>query len=478
MREQRVDAPVLTTTRVGPQLHDMSEPLGERETPTVPSPEPQPSRSWLAPGSTTQALRPCTSPPPRPATRTVERMSDPERDGRPTRGRAATRTTTVWYADGPGSPRTGPADALGAIGLAPDSPYAVTLGWTVQRQSWIDDPDFRARTVLAGYGLARAVNEGRVIAMSARLSAVPSLIQADPPDVAVVSGLRRGPALAFGSSVGWADVLARTARSVIVEVDDEQDDLGAPEIQGNVVTTVPRPAAPDSPPAVSRSADEIDLRIGALVASLLPDEPTLQFGPGGIGEGIARALRRPVRIWSGLVTDSMADLHGRDLLLAPVVAAYAWGGDPIRSLAAEGMLRLCSSSTTHDLTALSSTPRFVGCNTALQIGLDGAVNVERIGDRTIAAVGGHADFCVGASRSVGGLSVIAVRATTASGSSTIVPSVDVVSTARADVQVVVTEHGIADLRGIDDEQRAHRLIAVAAPEHRARLQVMRPHPGG
>ncbi|MGD9700988.1 MAG: acetyl-CoA hydrolase/transferase C-terminal domain-containing protein [Acidimicrobiia bacterium] len=378
-------------------------------------------------------------------------------------------TTTVWYADGPNAPRVSPRDAVRLAGLVDDGPPDVTLGWTIERHPWIEDPTFTARTVLAGYGLSRAVNDGRITPLPVRLSAVPALIETTPPDVAVVGGVRRGSSIVFSTAVGWADVLARTARAVVVEVDDDGIDLGGPEIIGSIVATVPRPPSA-STAAASRPADEIDLRIGALVASLLPDEPTLQFGPGGVGEGIARALTRPVHIWSGLVTDQMAELHSRGLLLGPVVAAYAWGGEPIRALAAAGMLRLCSSTVTHDLTRLSSTPRLVGCNTALQVGLDGAVNVERVGRRIIAAVGGHADFCVAASRSVGGMSMIALRSTAANGSSAIVPSVDVVSTPRADIQVVVTEHGIADLRGVSDDERARRLIEIAAPEHRTTLR--------
>jgi acyl-CoA hydrolase len=188
-----------------------------------------------------------------------------------------------------------------------------------------------------------------------------------------------------------------------------------------------------------------------------------------VGEGIAHALDRPVRIWSGLLTDAMAELHDRGLLTAPAVAAYTWGGAPIRRLAAAGMLELTSATVTHDLSRISSIPRFVGCNTALQVGLDGSVGIERIGSRVIAAVGGHSDFCVGASRSVGGISVVAVRSTSAAGQSTIVPRVDQVSTQRSDVDVVVTEHGIADLRGASDVDRASRLAAIAAPEHRAAL---------
>jgi acyl-CoA hydrolase len=111
----------------------------------------------------------------------------------------------------------------------------------------------------------------------------------------------------------------------------------------------------------------------------------------------------------------------------------------------------------------------VGCNTALQVGLDGSVNVEKVGGRFIASVGGHADFCEGATRSKGGVSIIAVRSTTANGTSTIVPVVEVVSTPSDTIQIVITEHGIAEIAGTDPTERARRLIAIAAPEHRAGL---------
>ena len=375
-------------------------------------------------------------------------------------------TVRVVYADGPSAPRISPRTAVLAAGL--DGPADVVLGWTVERHPWLDDPSFTGLTVLAGYGLARAVGEGRVTPLPVRLSAVASMLEADPPDLAVIAAVRRDSGWAFSGSVGWADTLARVADRVVIEVDHDGVDLGGPDIEGNVVAVVPRPPAAESP-APSRPAGEIDLTIGSLVASLLPDDATLQFGPGGVGEGIARALDRPVRIWSGLLTDAMAELHDRGLLLEPAVAAYTWGGEPIRRLATAHMLRLSSANITHDLTRVMSIPRFVGCNTALQIGLDGSVNVERVGRRVIAAVGGHSDFCVGASRSPGGLSVIAVQSTSSQGASTIVERVDVVSTQRSDVDVVVTEHGIADLRRLADSERANRLIEIAAPEHRAAL---------
>ena len=379
-------------------------------------------------------------------------------------------TTRIVYADGPCSARVSPGEVLAAVGG--DGPVDVLLGWTIERHAWIDDPQFRGSTVLAGYGLGRAVGEGRVTPLPVRLSAVAPMLIADPPEIGVIAAVRRGSDLVFGGAVGWGDVLARVARQVVVEVDEHGVDLGGPPVEGNIVARLPRPPGA-GPATASRPADDVDLRIGALVASLVPDHATLQFGPGGIGEGIARAIDRPVRIWSGLCTDAIAELDERGLLSAPVVAAYTWGGQPIRRLAANGMLELTSTTITHDITRLSTIPRFVGCNTALQIGLDGSVNVERVGSRVIAAVGGHSDFCTGASRSPGGLSVIAVRSTTTSGvaggASTIVDRVDVVSTQRSDIDVVVTEHGIADLRRASDAERAERLIAIAAPEHRAAL---------
>jgi acyl-CoA hydrolase len=214
----------------------------------------------------------------------------------------------------------------------------------------------------------------------------------------------------------------------------------------------------------------LEREIARRVVALLPDEPTLQFGPGGVAEAILSEVDGPVRIWSGLVTDVVPRLADRGLLLGRAIAAYTWGGPALHALAAAGRLDLQPVDVTHDITRLSSIDRFVGCNTALQVGLDGSVNIERVGGRLVAGIGGHADFCAGASRSTGGLSIISLASTTRSGASTIVPVVDTVSTPRCDVELVVTEHGVADLRGLDDEERARCMISVAAPQHRDRLR--------
>ena len=372
----------------------------------------------------------------------------------------------IAYADGPGAPRLAPRDVLEAAGL--DGPFEVLLGWTAERHAWLDDRELRGRSVLAGYGVAAAVADGRITPLPIRLSAVATLLQEQPPEIAVIPAIRRDGGYAFSRCVGWADVLARVAGRVVVEIDESAPDLGGPSVEGNVVAEVARPGDDGAAPA-PRPLDDVDRRIGELVVSLLPDDATVQFGLGGVADAIAASIDRPVRLWSGLLTDNAAAMHERGVLSAPVIASYTWGGAPIERLCAAGMLDLVSATVTHDVGRLSATDRFVSCNGALQVGLDGSVNLERVGGRTIAAIGGHADFSAGATRSVGGISVVATRSTTSSGASCIVPDVEVVSTQRSDVGVVVTEYGIADLRGASDAQRAARLTQIAAPTHRPQL---------
>jgi acyl-CoA hydrolase len=133
------------------------------------------------------------------------------------------------------------------------------------------------------------------------------------------------------------------------------------------------------------------------------------------------------------------------------------------------MVQLVGLDELHRGGRMAATPRFTAINTALEVGLDGAVNIERRNGRLVSGIGGHADYCAMASQSDGGVSIIALRSTH-QGASTIVPRPDVVSTHRADVHLVVTEHGVADLRCATDAQRRERLIAIADASFRDELR--------
>ena len=204
------------------------------------------------------------------------------------------------------------------------------------------------------------------------------------------------------------------------------------------------------------------------MASLIPPGATVEFGLGTICDAAAGALSVGIRLRSGLVTDSLVRLERRGLLLDRAEAGYAWGGDELAALSAGGRLRLVPSDLSHDIDRLAAFEQFTAVNSALEVGLDGSVNVEVLDGRPVSGIGGHADFCRAAARSAGGVSIVALTATRR-GRSTIVPSVEHVSTPGTEVHFVVTEHGIADLRFADDAERRQRLTAIAAPEFRADL---------
>lgn len=404
----------------------------------------------------------------------------------------------VAYADGPDGPLPDPRLVESVLGR----PVELLLGWVVRTPDWLDLSPAPVTTLMLGAGLRRAAGSGRVRAVATRLSAIPGLLAGRlRPDVAVV-GAAEAPGTRSGwrlvGSPGWALAAVRAAGEVIIErwpaggagpagegAGPAGEGAGvAPGGRGPVVVPALGPPLPEcriagvvdrvdppDPPPDNRTSPEHD-QIGRLVARLVPDGATVQWGPGAIGASVVAALDRPVRVRSGLVTDELAGLAAKGLLAAPAEAAYLWGGAGLHSLVAAGQLRLEELVHTHDLTGISAVERFVAVNTALQVGLDGAANVESVAGRLVSGPGGHPDFAAGASRSPGGLSVVALTSGSG-GRSNIVAVPDVVSTPRADVDVVVTEHGVADLRGCSDRERADRIIAVAAPEHRAALEAAR-----
>ncbi|HKY75272.1 MAG TPA: acetyl-CoA hydrolase/transferase C-terminal domain-containing protein [Acidimicrobiia bacterium] len=369
----------------------------------------------------------------------------------------------VAYADGPWAPTVDPATVARLCGL--DEPD-VLLGWTVEELPWLAAmPHGRVTSTMAGYRLARAVAAGVVQVRSTAISAMPGLLAGElRPDVAVVSGRQAGTGFAFGPSVGWAHAAARSARrGVVVDVRPGLPAYDAPPVPGEILAVVEGPAGPPAAPGRAATADEA--AIGAMVADLIPPGATLEFGVGTVCDAAAAALSVGVRIRSGMVTDALVRLHRRQLLLDRAETTFAWGGDDLAALSAAGQLRLVPSDQSHDIDRLAGFEQFTAVNSALEVGLDGAVNVEILDGRPVSGVGGHADFCAAAARSDGGLSIVALTATRR-GRSAIVPVVEKVSTPAGDVHLVVTEHGVADLRGVDAAERRRRLVAVAAPEFR------------
>ncbi len=388
----------------------------------------------------------------------------------------------IAYADGPDGALPPPEQVLDAAGRGrgvrawasnPES-IELFLGWVVREPPWIAgalgaEVPIKISTFLVGAGTRRAVASGVVDYVPLRLSTLSRLFSGRlRQDIVVVGAWEDGGSWRLAGSPGWALAAVRASGRVVVERWPGKARPGQPLLPECEVLGVVERAEPADPAPTVRSGP-VQLAIGRHVAGLIPPRATLQWGPGAIGAAVVSCLDTPVSVHSGLVTDELADLEARGLLTGPARAAYVWGGESLSAMIAGGRLELIEVSESHDLTAVSSIERFVAVNTAVQVGLDGSVNVESAGGRIVAGPGGHPDFAVAASASRGGLSVVAM-ASTAGGHSTIVARPDVVSTPRSDVDVVVTEYGVADLRGCSDSERAARMMSICHPDYRKSLE--------
>jgi acyl-CoA hydrolase len=229
--------------------------------------------------------------------------------------------------------------------------------------------------------------------------------------------------------------------------------------------------------AAARIGDT-EQRIGAHVASLVHDGDTLQFGIGAVPAALAEALtaHRRLRFHGGMLPSALQTLWeagamDRD---ARITTGVVLGGPALHDFVSRlEPLWLTDVSHTHDVAALAAIPRLVAINTAVEVDLFGQVNSERAGGVVQAGAGGLPAFAQGALLSPGGRLLICLPATARRGElSRIVPALGtqaLCTLPRYLADAVVTEHGVAELRGLSLDARANALIGIAAPEHRAAL---------
>jgi acyl-CoA hydrolase len=365
---------------------------------------------------------------------------------------------TVAMGDGFGAPRsvsrelTEAASRLDGIRLI--------LGWMPAADPELDFGAFAdARTFMPGWGLRRAVDAGSVTFTPARMSAVPSLLQGPwRPDLLVTTLVRSREGYRFGTEVSWQRAAIAAGAKVAAVISDAAPcaDAGAPLPADQVVvvgeTSAAPPAMPEPSPGPAHDA------IAALIAPLVPAGARLQVGPSPIATALLRRLTAPVRVDSGLLPGAVTELDARGLLAAEPVAAYLAGGPDLYAWADRRPL-LYPIEYTHDIGRLSAEPLFA-VNTAVEIDLEGQVNVEGTAASVLGGIGGHPDYAAAAVRSAGGLSIIAVTAEHRGRPTLVTRLSRPVSTPAHDVDVVVTERGLADLRGLSRPERRRALTTL------------------
>jgi acetyl-CoA hydrolase len=344
-------------------------------------------------------------------------------------------------------------------------------------------------TAFGGYGTnARLSKAGVLDVIPAHVSRIPSLIRDGvlPVDVVFVQvspadsdGRHR-----LGLAADYMQAAIQRARVVVAEVNPEvprtegETVLYAEQIDFAIEATEPPLELAGSTP------NEIERKIGEYVAERVPDGAVLQFGIGTIPDAVCAALvgKRDLGIHSGMISDGVLDLieagavtnRQKEIDTGVSVAGVLFGTQRLYRFAdLNPTIELRSIDYTHAHAVLSSFAAFVSIQTAVEVDLTGQVNAETLNGVHIGAVGGANDFVRGAAASPRGHAITALRATTSSGTiSRIVPKLKdgVVTTPRSDVDLVVTEYGVAELYGRSLRQRAESLIAIAHPDSRDSLR--------
>jgi 4-hydroxybutyrate CoA-transferase len=300
--------------------------------------------------------------------------------------------------------------------------------------------------------------------------------------------------MSFGASLGINRTVCDIAPTIICEVDERlirtygENYLHISE----VAALVEHQAGDDRDPPIPPRTDEVVAAaevICTLVASeLIRDGDTLQIGLGDVTSAMALYLddKHDLGIQTELIPGGVADLvakgvvNGKRKQVAPgKVVGSLFAVLPREELAMADMnpkFELWDFCHTDDLRVLVREENFVAINNALQIDLTGQITAETLNGRVYSGPGGQTVFAVAASWCEGGRSIIAVPSSSLAGGerhSRIVPHLppgSVVTVPRTYVDYVVTEHGIATLRGKTVRQRTEELIAVAHPDFRAELR--------
>jgi acyl-CoA hydrolase len=237
------------------------------------------------------------------------------------------------------------------------------------------------------------------------------------------------------------------------------------------------------PEFTARPARAIDKEIAAHVHRLISDGATLQVGLGSLPDAVLEGLtdKKDLGIHSGMIGDRVADLVDAGVitnLRKPIDTGKCICGTLLGSRRLHrwahrnARLEMRSPRYTHDILVHAAIPNLIGINTALEVDLTGQMNAEVAGGRHVGMIGGHGDFMRGCLKSPGGRGIIAMAATAGNGAASRIVhklSGGIVTTPRSDADIVVTEYGIADLRGRTVSERARQLVAIAHPDFRRAL---------
>ncbi len=300
--------------------------------------------------------------------------------------------------------------------------------------------------------------------------------------ITTVSPMDRHGWFTFGTSNDYSSTAARSAKSLIVEVNENMPRVFGESLlhisEVDAIVENNAPLAEETCPPISAE----EQMIASIIADMIDDRACLQMGIGTLPSAVCALLedRKDLGIHTELMTPALARLaecgavtnqakttyHGRS------VFTFAMGDRAFYDFLDDNpAMHSAPVDIVNDPRHISKNDNVVSVNATLQVNLGGACNSEHLMGRQYSGAGGQLDFVRGATASKRGKSIIACRSTAKNGTvSRIVPTLDgPVTTPRNDTHIVVTEFGFADLKGKSLTQRAEALIELAHPKFRAQL---------
>ena len=351
----------------------------------------------------------------------------------------------------------------------------------------------RVNTMFISANVRKAVNEGRADFTPVMLSEFPLLFKNGhlPLDVALihVSPPDQHGYCSMGAESGLTISAAEVAKIVIAQVNVQMPrTLGDTLMHVDQMHHIIPLDCPISEHAMgSEGNDEEVKKIAGHISELIPDGATMQLGIGAIPDAVLKYLynKKDLGVHSELISDGVIDLVEAGVLnnsrksihTGKIVCGFLLGTKRLYEWVDNNpMVELYRTEYVNDPFVVAQNDRMVAINSALEVDLTGQVCADSIGPRLYSAVGGQLDFIYGASRSKGGVPIIALPSTSTlrDGSviSKIVPMLKQgagVVTSRNHVHYVVTEFGVAELYGKSVRQRTQALINIADPRFREEI---------
>lgn len=288
----------------------------------------------------------------------------------------------------------------------------------------------------------------------------------------------------LGVTGSVSSVYIDKAKIILLEVNDKMPYcLAGLKIHISQVTALCE-ASYTLPAMPAAALDETSIAIGNLIAEEIPNGACLQLGIGGIPDAVGMALKskRNLGIHTEMLTDSMIELiecgavdnRSKQTHVGKTVATFAFGSQRIYDYVNRNpAMEILPVEYVNNPYNIAQNDNFISVNAALEVDLMGQVCSESMGPRMFSGSGGQLDFVRGAVMSKGGKSFIAFPAAAKGNTITKIKPIltpgSIVTTGRNDVDMIVTEYGIAKLRGKTMSQRARNLIAIAHPDFRDEL---------